>query len=191
MTAAPILIDLPEYIEGQRVVLRAPRPGDGPVLNETIMESWDSLHTWLHWAKKLPTVEESEETARRLHASFCAREDLSFFIFLNDRRTLLGGTGLHRIDWSVPRFEIGYWGRTAFEGRGYMSEAVRTLADFAFTHLGALRVEIRCSHRNERSQRVAERCGFSLEGRLRNQARDADGRVRDTFVYSRVADVPK
>src|SRR5262249_23649796 len=87
-----------------------------------------------------------------------------------------------------PRFEIGYWVRRTREGQGYVSEAVRGLARFALRTLGAQRVEIHCSHRNERSQRVAERCGFTLDARLRNQAREPDGTLRDTLVYSLVPD---
>ena len=32
--------------------------------------------------------------------------------------------GLHRIDWAVPKFEIGYWARTSHAGRGYITEDV-------------------------------------------------------------------
>jgi RimJ/RimL family protein N-acetyltransferase len=34
------------------------------------------------------------------------------------------------------------------------------------------------------SMRVAERCGFTLEGRLRNRGVSRDGTPRDLFAYS-------
>jgi RimJ/RimL family protein N-acetyltransferase len=106
-------------------------------------------------------------------------------MFLREQPTVaVGATGLHRMDWSVPRFEIGYWIRRSFEGKGYVSEAVRALTRLAFEALGAERVEIHCGHRNLHSQRVAERCGFVLEGRLRNHRREATGELRDTLVYA-------
>jgi RimJ/RimL family protein N-acetyltransferase len=108
-------------------------------------------------------------------------------MFLHDRKTVVGGTGLHRMDWSVPRFEIGYWVRRTHEGQGYAAEAVRALTRFAFNTLKSERVEIHCSHRNARSQRVAERCGFLLDGRLRNHGREPTGELRDMLVYSLVA----
>jgi RimJ/RimL family protein N-acetyltransferase len=37
---------------------------------------------------------------------------------------------------------------------------------------------------------VAERCGFALDARLRNHAREPDGTLRDTLVYSLVPDDP-
>ena len=97
-----------------------------------------------------------------------------------------GGSGLHRIDWSVPRFEIGYWVRARFLGRGYATEAVRAIAERVFGDLGARRVEIRMHAANERSVRVAERAGFALEAVLRNEQRHLDGTLRDTRVYALV-----
>jgi RimJ/RimL family protein N-acetyltransferase len=101
----------------------------------------------------------------------------------------VGGSGLHRIDWSVPRFEIGYWVRTPFAGQGYISEAVRGITTFAFDTLGARRVEIHCDDRNTRSATVASRTGFALEGVLRNQRRNhLSGELRNTMIFAQVRD---
>jgi RimJ/RimL family protein N-acetyltransferase len=37
---------------------------------------------------------------------------------------------------------------------------------------------------NDRSRRVAERCGFDFEGTLRCDSRSPDGTLRDTCVYA-------
>jgi len=188
MAPPPVLIDLPETIETQRLVLRAPRPGDGAAINEAILETWDTLHRMMPWARERPSLEESEAKARQMSAAFVTRADLPMLAFRKDTGTLAGTTGLHRMDWEVPRFEIGYWIRSTCEGHGYVSEWVAALTRFAFATLGARRVEIHCSHRNLRSQRVAERCGYVLEGRLRNHGREATGELRDTMVYALVPD---
>jgi RimJ/RimL family protein N-acetyltransferase len=94
---------------------------------------------------------------------------------------------MHHIEWSVPRFEIGYWCRTSLAGRGYIREAVTALTWMAFETLGAARVEVRMDTQNERSWRVAERLGFQLEGVLRSDARANDGQLRDTRVYALTA----
>lgn len=187
MGPMPVLLDLPDTIETERLVLRSPMPGDGPAMNEAILDTWETLHRSMPWARERPTVEQTEATARQLRASFLLRTDLTMFMFLQDRKTIIGSTGLHRMDWSVPRFEIGYWVRRTHEGHGYVSEAVTALARFAFSTLEAARVEIHCSHRNTRSQKVAERCGFVLEGRLRNHGREATGELRDMMVYALVS----
>ena len=91
---------------------------------------------------------------------------------------------MHRIDWTVPRFEIGYWCRTSRVGHGYVSEAVAAITRFAFETLHAARVEIRTDVANSRSFRIAERLGFTLEGILRRDSRTPDGELRDTRVYA-------
>ncbi len=99
---------------------------------------------------------------------------------------LVGGTGLHRIDWSLRRFEIGYWRKTGCEGRGIVTEATRAMARLAFDPLGARRVELRMDDNNERSWKVAERAGFTLEALLRFDALNPRGEPRSTRVYARV-----
>jgi RimJ/RimL family protein N-acetyltransferase len=102
------------------------------------------------------------------------------------RRGGLGGTGLHRIDWSLRRFEIGYWRKTGCGGRGVVTEATRAMARLAFDALGARRVELRMDDNNERSWKVAERAGFTLEALLRFDAVTPRGEPRSTRVYARV-----
>ncbi len=93
---------------------------------------------------------------------------------------------MHRILWSVRRFEIGYWCRVGCTGQGLVTEAVRALNRVAFDQLGARRVEVRMDGSNQRSRRVAERAGFTFEGVLRGDSLTPQGGVRDTHVYARV-----
>jgi RimJ/RimL family protein N-acetyltransferase len=180
----PLLLDIPEDIETERMIVRIARPGEGVAVNEAIRESFAELQPWMPWAQTCPTPEETESHGRRAHAKFHVREDLTYRGWLKGTDRLVVSSGLHRLDWSVPRFEIGYWVRTSMTGKGYAGEMVRALANLAFETLRAKRVEIRCDARNQRSWRVAERCGFEFEGVLRCDSRGTDGSVRDTRVYS-------
>jgi len=182
----PLLIEIPAEFETERMTVRTARPGDGRAVNNAIRESLAELQPWMIWAKAMPTVEETEAHGRQAHAKFHAREDLHYRGWLKGTDTLAVASGLHRIDWAVPKFEIGYWVRTPLAGQGYVSEMVHALRAMAFETLNAERVEIRCDNANERSWRVAERCGFTLEGVLRRDSRAPDGSVRDTRVYARV-----
>lgn len=192
-TIDPLMIELPAVLATARLLLRAPRAGDGALLNDAMVESLESLKPWMPWAQKLPTPEESELTCRQIAARFAQRTDLTLYMF--ERAAdggfgrLVGGTGLHRMDWNVRRFEIGYWCRPSMQGRGLVTEAVETLARFAFDTLQARRVELRMASNNARSRALAERCGFTFEGVLRQDSLDVDGRPRDTLVYSRVRGV--
>ena len=98
---------------------------------------------------------------------------------------LVGSISLHVRDVSVPYYEIGYWVRQSAAGKGYITEAVLLLADYAFIHLHAARLEIRTAASNEKSRAVAERAGFRLEATLKNACR-SQGHLDDTLVYSRI-----
>ena len=186
----PLLIEVPERIETERLVLRAPRRGDGACLNAAVLESMAELSPWLPWATALPSVDESEMTCRRQQAKFILREDFVLLIF--ERRAdggegrLVGATGLHRVDWALRRFEIGYWRRAGCGRRGLVTEAVGAVSRLAFDVLGARRVEIRMDDANTASSRVAERAGFTLEALLRFDSATPAGAPRSTRVYARV-----
>jgi len=153
-----------------------------------VNESLGELLPWIDWPKQHKTIEDSEERMRQGRVRFLERMDLLLLPFLKGTGTLVGGSGLHRMDWSVPRFEIGYWCRTRFAGNGYVTEAVRGITTFTFEHLGARRVEIRCDSLNRRSARVAERAGYSLEGELRNAEVGTDRRLRNILVFSVISE---
>jgi RimJ/RimL family protein N-acetyltransferase len=181
----PILLDIPEVIESERLILRCPRAGDGRAVFESAEASRAELNPWMPWSLK-QTFEDAEKYARRAQAEFIMRESLAYLIFRKSDSAHVGNTGLHRIDWDVPRFEIGYWCRTSMSGNGYISESTTTLERFAFDFLKARRVEIRVDDRNEKSWRIPERLGYMLEGVLRNDNLNTSGEVRSTRVYAKV-----
>ena len=171
-------------------MIRCAQARDAAALNAAVFESQRELRPWMPWAQAAPSLEQSQAECRRLQASHLRRADLPMFMFERGadggEGSFIGGTGLHRIEWEVRRFEVGYWCRTTMQGRGFVSEAVQALARMAFDQLAARRVEIRMDPRNERSWRVAQRCGFTLEGVLRCDTLTPQGEVRDTRVYARV-----
>jgi RimJ/RimL family protein N-acetyltransferase len=164
--------DVPERLEPPRLIVRMPQRSDAAALNAAVLESLDELRPTMPWAQTAPSSAQSDADCRRMQAKFLLREDLTMFAFEREadgsEGCFVGGTGLHRIDWRVRRFEVGYWCRSSRQGRGLVSEAVQALTSLAFEHLKARRVEVRMDDTNERSWRVAERCGFALEGVLRS-----------------------
>lgn len=182
----PILRDFPHSFETERLVIRAPLPGDGELLHPAIMESIDRLTSWMPWAKATQTKEETEAIVRQAHVDFLTRTELRLHIFEKESGALISCSGLHRINWEIPKFEIGYWCREGYTGKGYITEAVNGITRFAFEELGARRVEIRCDERNIRSRNVAERAGYTLEGILHHDARGTDQELRNTCIYAMI-----
>lgn len=184
----PLLLDLPPSIETERLILRPPRAGDGPTFYAALTESLCDLRQFLGalpWIANEPSAESAELYCRNAQANFGARKDLSMFVFDKADDALVGGVGLHRTVWATPKTEVGYWCRSSRLGRGYVSEAVASLTAFAFKQLGMARVELITDEANHASRRVADRCGFTLEGTLRHESRAPNGTLRNTCVYAR------
>ncbi|MGE9755051.1 GNAT family N-acetyltransferase [Bacillus inaquosorum] len=182
----PLLLDVPLQLETERLILRAPhQTGDGKVVNQAIRDSFNELKAWLPFTQELPTVEETEINLRNAHINFLKRESFRFLIFDKDSNNLIGITNLQRIDWAIPKCEIGYWVNTKFSGNGYMTEAVKKLANFGLNNIKFRRIEIRCESTNLKSRAIPEKLGFSFEGTLRNDDLSADGsKLTDTCFYS-------
>jgi RimJ/RimL family protein N-acetyltransferase len=186
MSAHPILIEFAEQFETERLIIRSPLWGDGAMVNAAIRESIEELRPWMPWAQQIPTVEQSEENVRHARIKFLERADMRLHIFHKATGEFIGASGLHRIDWVVKKFEIGYWIRTSQSGKGLMTEAVEGVTNFAINQLFANRLEIRCDANNIRSMRIAERLGFILEGILRSDTISVTGNLRDTMVFAKI-----
>lgn len=183
-----ILLDLPERLEGERVVVRTFADEDAAAFHQAIRESVEHIRPWLPWYAAHQTVEDTLEFIRRTRADFLVRDNFPFGVFDRDDGRPLGGVGLGPREWKVPSFEIGYWLRRTAEGQGFIQEAVRMVTAFAFEKLGAERVMIRCDARNLRSQKVAERLGYVREGCLRRQEVDTSGAFADMVYYSMLSE---
>lgn len=188
MLIDPVLMEIETSFESERMLLRAPRAGDGAAIYEATIESLAELRPWMPWVHDELSADVSEKSVRRSMAQWILREDMRFS--MHDKRTgrFIGGTGLHRPSWNDRRFEIGYWVRTSEANKGYVTEAVRALTQWAFEKLSAQRVEIRMDTRNERSWRVAERAGFALECVLVKDRKALDGAQSDTRIYAKTAE---
>ena len=181
-----MLMDFPKKIETPRLYLRPCLPGDGLAVYEAIVHSQAELKKWLPFAHQEPSLEETEKNVLRAYAQFILKEDIRLHIYRKEDDQFIGSTGLHRIDWTLPKFEIGYWTDTRFSGKGYITEAVERLTKFAFHHYGAKRVEIRCDPHNHKSRKIPEKLGYSLEGIIHNDCLSADGKhVRDTAIFGK------
>ena len=183
----PVLLDIPDHFGTERLLLRAPRPGDGPVVHASVLETLDDLRRYpasMTWAMEEPSVEKSEEYCRRGAANWIIRADFPMLLFRRDTGEHAGSCGLHRFNWSTRVFEIGWWGRKSCQGRGLITEGAAALTEFAFTALGARRVWCYADEENERSWKVAERLGFGHEGTHRSERSDPDGTRRTMRVYA-------
>lgn len=180
------LRDIPTRFETARLILRAATFADLEETARVAEASAAQLRPWMPWAHPLPSRDSMRGYFSSVEDKWRLREQLDFQWIEKCSGQLIGKGGFHHIDWTLPKFEIGYWLQSSSAGHGYCTEAVLGLIEFAKTNMDAKRLEICSDPRNARSCAVAERCGFTLEGVLRKNMRAPDGTVRDSCIYARV-----
>ena len=76
--------------------------------------------------------------------------------------------GLHNISWVERKAELGIMiGEKEFWGKGYGSDALREVLRISFEKMNLNRVYLRVFENNSRAIRAYEKCGFHIEGSLR------------------------
>jgi N-acetyltransferase len=85
--------------------------------------------------------------------------------------------------------EIGNtWVAEAYQGTKVNPECKYMLLKHAFETLGAVRVQLKTDARNQQSQRAIEKLGAQKEGILRKHVLLSSGYIRDSVMYSILAD---
>lgn len=186
------LVEVADTLVGERVLVRAYRTDDAEALFAALNESREHLYPWFpFFHQNHYEIAETRDLLVRWQARWLLRENFFMGIFQKASGQFLGSVGFEARDWESRSFEIGYWLCQGAEGHGYVTETVRLITDYLFTHLGAQRVEIRCDARNQRSAAVARRLGFQEEGCLRNVALAADGILENMLVFSLIPSDPR
>ncbi|MCU6713014.1 GNAT family N-acetyltransferase [Paenibacillus sp. J5C_2022] len=102
-----------------------------------------------------------------------------------DRATgwLIGTSGFVYWDTHHSKAEVAYALSRSYWNRGYMTEVMNHLVDFAFSEMKLIRLEGRCLVNNPGSARVLEKCGMQLEGIMR-KVYFVKGAHQDLMLYA-------
>jgi len=124
--------------------------------------------------------------------SYLLRQDsgtmLSLTVRAPDGRAV-SHTSFWDIDAANRRVETGgSWYAESVQGTGLNTEAKLLMLAHAFEQWECVAVELRASSVNQRSRRAIEGLGAKLDGVFRSHQVMADGNLRDTAVYSILAD---
>lgn len=118
-------------------------------------------------------------------AESAAGHALPFVVRRQSDDRLIGSTRYLNIEPRHGRLEIGHtWYVPEAWGGPVNPACKRLLLAHAFEELGAVRVELRCDARNDRSRAAIRRLGAVEEGVLRRHMAVRDGFIRDTVQFS-------
>lgn len=116
--------------------------------------------------------------------------DHASWAVVDDGDALLGSVSLHSIDRLATEAQIGYWTAPGARGRGVAAAATDAVCRWGFGALPIDRIELCHAVENAASGRVAEKAGFTFEGRLRRSHRYGDGVKHDELLWARLSDDP-
>jgi ribosomal-protein-alanine N-acetyltransferase len=100
---------------------------------------------------------------------------------------VVGSIGLFDIDHGSDSCEIGYSLGSRWWGKGYATEAVMAVLDFAFGTMCAHRVQATYHPDNIASKKVLEKCGMKYEGIMRDAQKNPDGSFSDLVICARLS----
>ena len=155
-----------------RVELHTLSPDDRDEFVDAMARSREFHATWIS----------APATAADFEVLLSRAEDETFealVIRVRDDRRLAGVFNISEIvRRSFQSAYIGYGGVAGLEGRGYMTEGMGLVLDYAFGELGLHRLEANIQPANTASIALVRRCGFVREGFSENYLK-IDGDWRD------------
>jgi RimJ/RimL family protein N-acetyltransferase len=181
-----ILINLPEVIETQHLLLQMPKAGWGEKLHRAMIDGYEDYVKWLNWPNSIPTPESVEKECRQQHAEFILRDFIRYLIIEKSNGEVIGRCAFpsFQTNWLIPQFGIAYFIRRSKRRNGYATEAAHAMSLLAFKVLKARKVEIYCEAENISSCKIPEKLNFDLEYCQRGGWPRADGELANLKTYS-------
>jgi RimJ/RimL family protein N-acetyltransferase len=139
------------------------------------------------WRHRPPADPADAEAYIRRRAGEWARDErCTWAVCEPTTGEMLGEIELADLDFCHGTAEVACWALPAARGLGMTATALSAVARFAFGGLGLHRLTYAWADGNIASGRVAEKCGFRIEGRQR-EAWVVDGRRVDVHITGRLA----
>ena len=172
-----------------RVAIRPLGVGDTAQYAQLVVDNrahtapWDPLRPdWWY------TRAGQEDQLRRDEDAWQAGSGYAFGVLDRAEDRLVGRVALGNVvrgPWQNAT--LGYWVAAEVCGRGVGTDAVLLALEFAFEHAGLHRVQPAIIPRNASSVRLAQKCGFRLEGRALRYLQIA-GVWEDHDIYALTAE---
>ena len=139
------------------------------IIHAAVMLSRENFLPFMCWVHGELSVEGQLKRICQAQEQWAKGKEYNFSVFdQNTREFLMSATLRQAKAPNKNAFEIGYWTVLQHCNKGLATLVTRILTVMAVDLLKSDRVEIFCNSSNKKSRRVAEKCGFILEGDMRN-----------------------
>jgi RimJ/RimL family protein N-acetyltransferase len=151
---------------------------------ESLVRHANNRKIWRNLRDAFPHPYTTQDARRWIRSAAKAIPETNFAIAVDDEA--IGGIGIAlREDVFRRSAEIGYWLGEAYWGRGFATEALKAMTEYAFANFDLSRLYAGVFEWNTASMRVLEKAGYEFEARLRRSVLK-DGQLIDELVYALV-----
>ena len=154
-------------------------------LYQLVLRNRDWLQQSLDWPQHVISEADTRQNMLSnvmLHQRGYAKMFLIFY-----KEEMAGVLSFNAIEPQNKAGYIGYWLDERLQGRGILSSSLEAFINYYADRGEVRRFVIKCRTANVASNRVAQRCGFALEGCLR-EAEFLNGAFYDQNIYARIVD---
>lgn len=169
-------------LEGKALFFKALCLADAPRIHTYASDKevkrfigWNLMHNIDETRNHVETMINRELEGTHLYAS----------VALKSTQEVIGTVMLFHYDKQANHAEVGYVLHRGHWGKGYGTEIVRLITDFAFQSLHLHKLNARVTDANIGSGRVLEKNGYQLEGRQRDED-FIDGNYFDLLLYGKI-----
>ena len=132
------------------------------------------------------TFEDTEIFLKEIVQKRYAKLYYAFVIEDNENKEFVGFIDIKNIDWNIPKAELGCYTDERYAGKGITSKAFSLFVDYCFHHFGFAKLFLRTHESNAAAQKLAEKSGFQIEGKIRKDYKTTKGEVVDLIYYGKV-----
>jgi ribosomal-protein-alanine N-acetyltransferase len=130
--------------------------------------------------------EESQENLLQAISDSTNENRKYYFLRIEDRLT---GEHIGEAGYTITKYtpfgkfaDLGYFIRQKHWNKGYTTEAVKRIIQFAFENDNVYRISTGCLAENCASERVMQKCGMIKEGELKDYTLH-EGKLKDRVIY--------
>ena len=170
---------LDDVLETERCLIKIPEIGEAEYIWNLITPDVTENMLWDKW-----------EDFSQTHANLIKTRDKAkkweswdAAIYLKETWECIGRCWMVNIDNNIPAMEIWYWLTPTYWWKWIVPECVDKLLFVGFQKLWMINAVLCADSNNTKSRRVAEKCGFTLDGVIRRE-RKVKWTVRDVAVYT-------
>lgn len=96
----------------------------------------------------------------------------------------IGGCGIQKVNWLTRVAVVGIMiGDKDYWGKGYGTDAMKVLMKFIFEDMNISKIRLHTFSFNERAKKCYEKCGFEVEGVLKNEI-FKEGKYYDEIIMA-------